>query len=101
MGSASRNLEAFSVREALGSGGPCSMGSCGGIWSDCFCKFEGSCHCHEGVPFEFGPLGSLIARNALVVIVAAQELEGMLMTRKNLGTLGTLGILKRAKGASS
>ena len=65
--SSSRNLEAFSIREALGS---CSADSCGGVTlSGCSGKLEGSGRCHEGIALGFGPSESPIIRIAIVVPV--------------------------------
>ncbi len=61
MESSSRNLEAFSIREALDSGDCCSACSCVGVLSDFSGEFEGSPRCHEGIFLGFGPWESLMA----------------------------------------
>ena len=70
MESSSRNLEAFSIREALGSEDSCSAGSCGGVLlSGCFSDVEGSWRCHEGILLGFGPSESPIIRMAIAAAV--------------------------------
>ena len=76
----SRNLEAFSIREALGSGGSCSVGSCGrAVLSGCSGEVGSSWRCHEGIPLGSGPSESPIMRIAIVVAVQLfkVELEGV------------------------
>ena len=90
MESSSRNLEAFSIKEALGSEGSCSGGSCGGVllWG-CFGEVEGSWRCHEGMLLDFGPSELLITRIAVTIAVherrssAAEVLERPLDLEKS------------------
>ena len=70
MESSSRNLEAFSIREALGWEGSCSAGSCGGgLFSGCFGNVEDSWRCHESMLLGFGPSESPIMRIAIIVAI--------------------------------